>query len=61
MECIIHYENQSSYSKIKQLSETNIKRIEEAKQKRQEIGGVHYHPQVDLVPDTFNYDKHGCI
>jgi len=44
---------------LKQLSETSIRRIQEEKQKRQEIGDIYYHPQVDLVPDIFNHDKHG--
>ena len=59
MKCIIHYEKQKSYSKIKHLSETNIEKIKEAKEKRQEIGGTHYHAQVDLVPDAFDHEKHG--
>lgn len=58
-ECIIHYEGQRSYSKLKCLSETNINRINEAKKKRQEIGGVHCPPQVGHVPDDIDHVKHG--
>ena len=33
MKCVIHYKNQSKYSKLKQLSEINKKEILEAKDK----------------------------
>jgi len=57
--CIIHYEGQSSYSELKDLSETNIKRIKEAKKKRQEIGGAHCHSQAELVPEEIDHNKYG--
>ena len=45
LSCIVHYENQSPYSEIKTLSEVNIRRIEEAKQKKNELGGVNQHQE----------------
>ena len=36
LKCIIHYENQVSYSEIKSLTETNLRRISEAREKRKE-------------------------
>ena len=59
MECIVHYADQKSYGKIKKLSQINIEKIKLAKQKRQQIGGVHCHSQVDLVPDQIDPEKHG--
>ena len=48
--CIIHYENQSSYSIIKKHSETNINRICEAKEKRSRIDGRNSHAdQIKLI------------
>ena len=54
MECIIHYENSSSYSVIKKLSETNIERINLAKEKRLQLGGTHHHFQCDQIPKQLN-------
>ena len=58
--CIVHYEKQTNYRSIKKLSETNIQRIQEAKLKRAEIGGVHLHKeQSDGIPDVIDAEKFG--
>ena len=59
MECIVHYKNQTTYSKLKKLTETNIEKIRKAREKRQQIGGLHCHPQVDLIPDEIDPERHG--
>ena len=60
MKCVVHYSNQLKYSTLKSLSETNIKRIREAKIKRFDIGGAHRHEeQCDMIPETINDDSHG--
>ena len=59
MECIIHYESSSSYSVIKKLSETNIERINLAKEKRLQLGGAHHHFQCDQIPKQLNLEIHG--
>ena len=60
MQCIVHYHNQSSYSALKSLSEINIRRIEEAKIKRIEIGGAYEHAeQCIMVPETIDIELHG--
>ena len=48
MKCIVHYHSQSSYRALESLSETNIKRIEEAKIKRIEIDGAYEHEAMSL-------------
>lgn len=49
--CIVHYPNEGTYSKIKQLSEVNKKRIIEAKEKRLSLGGSNLHlQQCENVP-----------
>lgn len=58
--CIVHYEKQSYYSSIKKLSDTNVKRIQEAKLKRVEVGGVHRHEeQSNGIPDVIDTEKFG--
>ena len=60
MECVVHYKNQSSYSNLKKLTDTNIKRINEAKEKRLKIGGVHAHEeQTKNLPKIIDANKHG--
>ena len=60
MICIVHYESQSNYSVIKNLSDTNIRRINEAKLKRLEIGGAHWHyEQSEKIPEVIDVGKHG--
>ena len=60
MECIVHYTNQKSYSKIKKLSDTNLEKINQAKLKRLGFGGANAHKeQVDSIPDVINPDIHG--
>ena len=59
MECIVHYVDQKSYGKIKKLSKINTEKIKLAKEKRQQVGGVHYHSQVDHIPDQIDPEKHG--
>jgi len=59
MKCIIHYENQSKYSRLKHLSEINIERINQARDVRQKIGGVHRHSQIETIPDAIDHEKHG--
>ena len=59
LNCIIHYENQSSYSIIKKLSETNINRIFEAKEKRSRIGGRNSHAdQIKQIPNEIDLELH---
>ena len=51
LKCIIHYENQVSYSEIKNLTETNIRRISGAREKRNELGGKNNHlEQIKQIP-----------
>lgn len=59
MDCIVHYPNLKSYSKIKKLTQINIEKIKLAKEKRQQVGGVHYHSQVDIIPEEIDPEKHG--
>ena len=60
LNCIIHYENQSSYSIIKKLSETNINRIFEAKEKRSSTGGRNSHAdQIKQIPNEIDLELHG--
>ena len=59
MHCIVHYKNQSAYSTLKKLSDTNIIRIREAKLKRLEIDGSHKHEeQCQLIPENINLELH---
>lgn len=61
LECIIHYECQSSYCKVKPLSDVNIRRINEAKEKRVEIGGRYLHEdQIRQIPETIDQEIH-CV
>ena len=46
--CIIHYEVQKHYSKIKDISEGNEKRIRDAKEVRIKQGGENNH---NMMPD----------
>ena len=58
MECIIHYTNQKSYSKIKKLRDTNLEKINQAKLKRLKLGGANAHEeQVNSIP-VINPDIH---
>ena len=60
MECIVHYTNQNSYSKIKKLNNTNLEKINQAKFKRLELGGANAHKeQVDSIPAVIIPDIHG--
>ena len=60
MNCIIHYEKQTSSTTLKTLSEQNIERIREAKTKRKKIGGTHGHDeQCSKIPDQINFELHG--
>ena len=59
MQCIIHYGGQAPYSKLKHLSDANILKINESKRIRQQLGGSHYHPQVDSVPEIIDKQLHG--
>ena len=58
--CVVHYKNSSStYSKIKSLSDTNIKNLREAKLKREQIKGENYHEeQFLLLPENPDETKH---
>ena len=49
--CVVHYQKQTSYSCIKELSEVNQKKLIEAKVKRMAVGGDSYHKD---QCDTFN-------
>lgn len=60
LNCIVHYKGQKSYSTIKKLSDVNINRILEAKDKREEIGGDNLHQeQINLIPETINLETDG--
>ena len=55
MKCVIHYKNQSTYSKLKELSEINKKQILRAKDLRCTLGGDNFHEeQCDAIPGKFN-------
>ena len=58
MECIVHYDN-LNYSVLKKLSDTNIERINLAKEKRLKLGGAHHHNQCDQIPSVLNSESHG--
>ena len=49
---IIHYENQVRYCETKSLTETNLRRISEAREKRNELGAKN-NPleQIKQVPE----------
>ena len=58
--CIVHYENQTSYSGIKSLSDTNIQRIFEAREKRNKLCGQNNHlKQISQIPDEIDLELHG--
>ena len=60
LKCIIHYENQVSYSEIKSLTETNLRRISEAKEKRKELGAKNNHlEQIKQIPEKIDPELHG--
>ena len=60
LKCIIHYENQVSYSEIKSLTETNPRRISEAREKRNELGAKNNNlEQIKQVPEKINTELHG--
>ena len=39
--CVVHYADQTSYSTVKELSDVNKEKIDQAKRKRTDIGGSH--------------------
>lgn len=56
----MHYENQTKYSVMKSLTERNLERIKQAKEKRIEIGGLISHKeQCDKIPVDINVETHG--
>ena len=58
--CVCHYDGQSSYGEINQLSDNNISRLLEAKMKREKLGGSNLHmKQIKQLPENFNVDTHG--
>ena len=58
--CICHYEGQSFYGQINELSDHNITRLQEAKKKREELGGNHLHSyQIRQLSGEFNKEIHG--
>ena len=60
MQCNVHYHSQSSYSALKSLSKTYIRRIEEAKIKRIEIGcACEDAEQCGMIPETIDIELHG--
>jgi len=60
LKCILHYKGHESYSNIKTLSDVNVKRILEAKEKREEINGDNLHQeQIDLIPENINLETDG--
>ena len=65
MNYVIHYKNQSKYSKLKGLFEINKKQIPEAKDLRCTLGGENFHEeQCDAIPEKFDESLHeihlGC-
>lgn len=60
LKCIVHYEDQESYSQLKCLSEINICRIKEAKEKRLILGGIHNNEQVTRLPEQFETQVYGA-
>ena len=59
MNCIVHYEKQTSYTTLKTLSERNIERIREAKTQGKKIDGTHgYDEQCGKLPDQINFELH---
>ena len=62
LKCIIHYENQVSYSEIKSLTETNLRRISEARENRNELGGKNNHlEQITHIPEKIDSELHGVV
>ena len=60
MKCVIHYKNQSKYSKLKGLSEINKKQILEAKDLRCTlVGDTFQEEQCDAIPGKFDESFHG--
>ena len=61
LKCIIHYEHQVSYSEIKSLTETNLIKISEAKEKRNERGGKknNHLEQIKQIPEKIDPELHG--
>ena len=58
--CIIHYDGQEKYSKIKDLSVVNEERIRKAKTIRETFNDENYHKkQYDTIPATINHEVHG--
>ncbi|CAB4020716.1 Hypothetical predicted protein, partial [Paramuricea clavata] len=63
LKCVVHYDiDDGKYSNIKQLSEVNLERIQQAKTLRESKGGSNHHKkQCDSVPELnqFNPSLHG--
>jgi hypothetical protein len=58
--CTCHYKSQTYYGQINELSNHNISRINEARKKREEIGGTHLHiEQIQQLPGHFDKEVHG--
>ena len=56
----MRYENQVSYSEIKSLTEKNLRRISEARQKRKELGAKNNHlEQIKQIPEKIDPELHG--
>ena len=59
--CIIHYDNQTRYTSLKDISSINWKRILDAKNKRCGLGGSLSHEAQRLsIPDNINKGR-DCI
>ena len=58
--CTIHYDGNEKYSKIKDLSAINEKRIRKEKTIRETFNDKNYHnTQCDTIPATINHEVHG--
>ena len=58
--CVIHYQGNCSYSKLKDISEVNERRMKDAKSERERLGGENHHKeQCDTIPDSVNNELHG--
>ena len=60
LNCIVYYPNQLCYSEINTLSDTNVRRILEAKDNRNELGGRnHYLEQIQQIHENIDVLHHG--
>lgn len=56
-QCIVHYPHLAGYT-IKGISDNIINRLNLAKEKRVNLGGLHHHSQCDKLPDVIEKTNH---